>query len=914
MDWLNLTSGSQIALVEGKYRLLGSPDGRETVTLMEPAQGTLEVSFDASFNAGGDVIQFGVPASAFEIQRSGSSVIVTSEGITAVIPVGAQGIVLAFLSADGEDFERFVLRFDQATNSVMLGEQAIDPGAPVALAGVGGGGAPAPAPGETITVASIAELRAALADPAFATILVVPGRYLVDTHDPAYFHGQAGIFVNREVTIASASASERAEFIAGFDIAKGIFVTGAGADVTFERIGFYDTRINFGYQAGNANYAGIRAEGGDITVLGSAFGNTFNAIKGNGGVLYVANSSFVDNGSINGAGQEHHIYWEGDAVGIEASLFDNSGYGHAIKTVTYDYTHILGNTITDGPNAAPPIDIGGGGDLLIRDNTITKLTASTNGYIIQYDTVRQDGVAGSIRIEGNTITSTSDPYGYATTKLLKNLSETTAIVADNDISGNFEANLLFGDASFVGNRIDGVAVRDIGWRGNANLLTAGDDELFLAGMTGNRDGEVWQAIDGGAGDDVIVGSPDLDILIGGPGNDILAGGEGDDWLFGGDGDDVLFAGSATPGTYRHDNLHGGAGNDFLTVGPMATGTRAFVYMDGGDGDDILDARRADFFALIGGEGNDILLGSQLPTDSWSQINGGPGDDIALSGNGYTHYLFGGSGTDTLVYLGSHGTDFELTANGDGSISITGLTPAGLREVSQYGEQAYSFEFIQFANGLYDVAQGAFLPGEVRVDAAALLAIEVPAYPVQTGAAAPPITSAPETPPVVRGTDTVPYPITTNTYQATSYSEGTPANDRVLTDTISNTFLSTGAGDDHITLSGWNLNVDAQAGDDVIVVRERSAYMRGGSGADIFAFDLAAFDAFAEPRRDMGTIADFEDGIDRIAFINSPFASFDEISGRMRQDGADVVVDLGEEHFRILNITLALLGADDFLFA
>ncbi|MEE4154010.1 MAG: calcium-binding protein [Erythrobacter sp.] len=911
MDWLNLTSGAQIALVEGEYRLLGSPGSRETVTLMQPSVGTLSVLFDASFNTGGDLIRFAGPASAFEIVRSGSSVAVTGEGITAVIPVSATGTDLAFLANGGAQFEQFVLRYDPASRSVMLGNQVIGPGDPVAVTGLAGAAGPL---GETVTVAGIAELRAALADPDVSTILVAPGRYLVDTSDPAYFWGQAGVFVNRDVTIASASATERAEFAAGFDIAKGIFVTGAGADVTFERISFADTRVNFGFQSGTANYAGIRAEGGDITVIDSAFTNNFNAIKGNGGTLTVIGSSFIDNGSINGAGQEHHIYWEGDAVRIESSLFEDSGYGHAIKTVTYEETRILDSTIIDGSRAAPPIDIGGGGDLVVEGNTITKLTGATNGYVIQYDTVRQDGVAGAIRIEGNTITSTSNPYGFPTTKLLKNLSDTTAIVTDNDINGNFEPNLLFGDASFAGNRIDGVPAPDIGWRANADRLTEDDDELFLPGITGLREGELWVAVDAGAGDDLLVGTPDLDLLIGGPGNDTLSGGDGDDWLFGDEGDDILFAGSATPGTFRYDNLHGGAGNDILTVGPVAPGARAFVTMNGGDGDDVLDARLADLFALIGGEGNDILIGSQIPTDAWTQINAGPGDDVALSGNGYTHYLFGGTGTDTLVYLGALGTDLELAPVGDGSLWITALTEVGRSEVSQYGERAYSFEFIQFANGLYDVAAATFEAGAARVDVAALLALEVPALPGPTGALPPPITSGPDGAPLIRGTDTVPLPLTTNTYEATSYSQGTPANDRVLTGTISNTFLWTGAGDDHITLSGQNLNVDAEAGDDVIVALERSVTMRGGAGADIFAFDLVAFDAFPEARRDMGTIADFEDGIDRIAFVGSPFASFDEIADRMRQDGDDVVVDLGEEHFRILNTTLAMLGASDFLFA
>ena len=49
-------------------------------------------------------------------------------------------------------------------------------------------------------------------------------------------------------------------------------------------------------------------------------------------------------------------------------------------------------------------------------------------------------------------------------------------------------------------------------------------------------------IDGGEGDDELMGTDGTDVLIGGPGNDTVKGYDGDDQLDGGDGDDTVIGG------------------------------------------------------------------------------------------------------------------------------------------------------------------------------------------------------------------------------------------------------------------------------------------------------------------------------------------------------------------------------------
>ena len=593
----------------------------------------------------------------------------------------------------------------------------------------------------TILVSTVAELRAAIHNSAYTTILVAPGSYLVDSHDGATTWGEAGFFIDRNVTIKSAGPG-RADFHAGFDIGKGIFVTqeGGNASVTFDGIGFFDTRINFGGQAGSANYAGVRFQGDStstLTVLNSYFENNFNALKSgsNSGGLFVDNSTFMHNGNLNGSGQEHQIYWEGTYVHVEDSYFEDSGFGHTIKTVVSQYTEVWRSTLIDGIDGASLINVTGGGNLSVLDNFITKLTTARSGNIFEYETMRAGGMPGTVLINNNTINSQfQDPIDGSYATLIRNATDSIAVISNNQINGNYTENWLNGDTQFTGNTINGVLSPDVSWRASADQLTSLADTVFLTGTTGNFVGSTYvdQATNAGAGDDTLVASPNYDgrdIFYGGIGNDVLAGGMGDDILYGEDGNDTLWAGAAYAGTFFGDRLYGGAGADFLGVGPLQAGQIAFVSMDGGTGDDILDGRTATGTLMFGGAGNDTILGSQSSIDgAWDAFNGGDGDDVVYGGLGYANYMSGGNGVDTLVYAGSYATDFTVSWDYNVILAVRSNTQAGANELGGYYERPDGFEYIQFSDGVYNVTTRTFTAGQVRVSLANLLATPVPAYP------------------------------------------------------------------------------------------------------------------------------------------------------------------------------------------
>jgi len=114
-------------------------------------------------------------------------------------------------------------------------------------------------------------------------------------------------------------------------------------------------------------------------------------------------------------------------------------------------------------------------------------------------------------------------------------------------------------------------------------------------------------------------------LNGGAGNDVLVGGNGDDTISGGDGRDVLV------GNGGKDNLSGGAGDDFLEGG---SGDDT---LDGGAGRDKLDGGRGTD-VLRGGAGNDFLFA--LDGAGKDTVDGGANDansngDFALVDRGDT---------------------------------------------------------------------------------------------------------------------------------------------------------------------------------------------------------------------------------------------------------------------------------------
>lgn len=105
-------SGGYAATVGGTVRIAGSND----VDVIHLADLPGRITFDGSFNRGGDFIVLPNATKAYTVARTGSSITLSDADTTIVIPVGTKGATLQF--ADGE----LVLKFD---GQVVLGSQVI---------------------------------------------------------------------------------------------------------------------------------------------------------------------------------------------------------------------------------------------------------------------------------------------------------------------------------------------------------------------------------------------------------------------------------------------------------------------------------------------------------------------------------------------------------------------------------------------------------------------------------------------------------------------------------------------------------------------------------------------------------------------------------------------------------------------
>ncbi|OYV02550.1 MAG: hypothetical protein CFE26_21980, partial [Verrucomicrobiales bacterium VVV1] len=100
--------------ISGKATIFGT-SSNDVVAI--DAGKSVNLTFDASFNKGGDIIILDKDAGSYSAVRSGSSILLTATNETLNIPVGTAGITLRF--TDGDRSMLF------AGGAVMIGDQTI---------------------------------------------------------------------------------------------------------------------------------------------------------------------------------------------------------------------------------------------------------------------------------------------------------------------------------------------------------------------------------------------------------------------------------------------------------------------------------------------------------------------------------------------------------------------------------------------------------------------------------------------------------------------------------------------------------------------------------------------------------------------------------------------------------------------
>jgi hypothetical protein len=220
---------------------------------------------------------------------------------------------------------------------------------------------------------------------------------------------------------------------------KALFVTD-GNNITIRNLTLTRARVP------DFNGAGIRAEGGDLTVEHVHFVNNQDGILAADNpkaTIVIRDSEFTRNGTCEGGGGcAHGVYVNAiKLLRIERSTFSETKQGHQIKSRAAR-TEVIDCNISDGPKGTSSyaIDVPNGGSVLLRGNTIEKGPKSENHTAALI--VGEEGVTQrtqEITVENNTFQVDGDYNSF----LVDNMTATEAKLKGNKLLGNAKA--LHGD-------------------------------------------------------------------------------------------------------------------------------------------------------------------------------------------------------------------------------------------------------------------------------------------------------------------------------------------------------------------------------------------------------------------------------------------------------------------------------------
>ena len=243
----------------------------------------------------------------------------------------------------------------------------------------------------------------------------------------------------------------------------------------------------------------------------------------------------------------------------------------------------------------------------------------------------------------------------------------------------------------------GLFTLDIGTTENLDVNGQGGNDIIVGSI--GLAGLIGLDLDGGEGNDLLIGGDGSDVLRGGAGNDTLLGQKGNDIVLGQDGDDLMIVNNGD----GSDFLEGGEDRDTVQVNGSNTagddfrvdpngqrvrfrrvnldqfilniGTTEDLDVNGQGGGDVIIASNGlaslTSLDLDGGEGNDLLIGS----DGADVLRSGAGNDTLL-GNRGNDIVLGESGNDLLIWNNGDGSDFMEGGEGLDTVQVNGDNAAG----------------------------------------------------------------------------------------------------------------------------------------------------------------------------------------------------------------------------------------------
>ena len=280
-------------------------------------------------------------------------------------------------------------------------------------------------PGKTYPMPSAAAATARDGD----QIIIAPGSYF-----------DCAVWKANDLTIRGASAD--ATVITDKTCqGKALFIT-QGNNITIRDLTLTRARVP------DFNGAGIRAEGGNLTIENVNFINNQDGIlaaPASGKSIIVRDSAFIRNGTCEGGGGCAHAIYVNELglLRIDRSKFFETKQGHHIKSRAAQ-TEVIGCDLADGDNGTSSytVDVPAGGGVVMRDNHIQKGPKSENHTAALM--IGEEGVSQptpEITVENNTFLVEGSYNAF----LVNNLTATEARLKGNVLKGNAKA--LRGDGT-----------------------------------------------------------------------------------------------------------------------------------------------------------------------------------------------------------------------------------------------------------------------------------------------------------------------------------------------------------------------------------------------------------------------------------------------------------------------------------
>ena len=327
----------------------------------------------------------------------------------------------------------------------------------------------------------------------------------------------------------------------------------------------------------------------------------------------------------------------GGAGGNDILTLDN--VGASFTTHTYDYTNANDGRVTLNDGAG---------------NTTINFTG--------LEPITNDGTAADLvfNLPATADNASLEDFGTTSDRLMRLVSSGPTFEATTFVVPTSSLTINGGD-------------------GNDTITLNSADDALIPNDSSNANSQTV-IVNGGAGNDVLIGSDFNDIMNGGSGNDVvngrsgndtLGGDAGDDTLLGGSGDDNLSGGDGADrvkGQGGTDTLGGGAGNDTIEGGEGTSSLREEGNVD-------LTIRSSGDTIVLEGLGTDIITG----TFTTAELIGGPsGNRLDASGYNGNVTLNGAGGDDTLIgtanvdsLIGGAGTD-RAVLRVRGNVAVTDL--------------------------------------------------------------------------------------------------------------------------------------------------------------------------------------------------------------------------------------------------